>query len=440
MIRVLVLIAFIFGLIVSISGFPTGAVASVVAGILTLFLVFGLEKIFPEKEERNFIIQIFLGGLLVRLILAFIIYIYNLEKYFGPDAFIYNSQGILFAECWWNDTVCPTIFGDNWGMILFVGGIYSVIGANPLAVQFISSICGALTIVIIYLLTRQIYSNKRVARYAAFLTAFFPAMIIWSSQMLKDGFIIFLLTLVIYAISRLQKHFSYWNILFLIASLLFILTLRFYVFYLLVISAFGGLFLGANLSFPSIIKRSAVFLIMGMVFLFFGIQQISDKQFEQVSLERFQGIRTYSADAIRTNSGIASDVDISTTSGAVSVLPVGIVTVLWSPFPWQMKTITQYLTLPEMLVWWAMLPFLFFGIKYTVKYRLRESLSFIIFSILLLLAYALYQGNLGTIYRQRTQIQIFLLVFVAVGYVVRKEIVENREEKRRLALNRYIQR
>lgn len=438
MIRVLVLITFIFGLIVSVSGFPNGAVASIIAGVLATVIVLALEKVFKEKEEREFIIQIFLGGLLVRLLLGFIIYIYGLEKYFGPDAFTYNTLGIALSECWWNNTVCPSLDNDSWGLLIFVGGVYSLIGANPLAIQFISSICGALTIVLVYVLTQQIYLNKRVARYSAFLIAFFPAIFIWSSQMLKDGFILFLIILVVYAVILLKKHFSYLNVLFLLVSLLSILTLRYYIFYLLVVSAVGGLFLGTNLSISSLMKRSAIFLIVGAAFLFLGVRQISDRQLDLVSLERLQKVRTYGSDSRIANSSIENDVDVSTTAGAISTVPIGIVTILWAPFPWQMRSVTQILIFPEMLVWWAMFPFMFIGIKYTIRHRLRESLTFILFSLMLLLAYSVYQGNIGTIYRQRTQIQIFLLVFVAVGYVVKKEAVENRNEQRRLSLKRYI--
>ncbi len=54
--------------------------------------------------------------------------------------------------------------------------------------------------------------------------------------------------------------------------------------------------------------------------------------------------------------------------------------------------------------------------------------------MMLTLSYAIFQGNVGTAYRQRTQIQVFLLMFMAVGVVIRLERRE--DEKARLMAHR----
>jgi hypothetical protein len=48
------------------------------------------------------------------------------------------------------------------------------------------------------------------------------------------------------------------------------------------------------------------------------------------------------------------------------------------------------------------------------------------FSLMLTVAYSIFQGNVGTAYRQRTQIQVFLFILVAVGWTVYKEGRENK--------------
>lgn len=59
---------------------------------------------------------------------------------------------------------------------------------------------------------------------------------------------------------------------------------------------------------------------------------------------------------------------------------------------------------------------------------------------MLTLAYSVFQGNVGTAYRQRAQLLVFYFIFVAVGYVVIKEKREERkrqvQEERRAALVR----
>jgi hypothetical protein len=49
---------------------------------------------------------------------------------------------------------------------------------------------------------------------------------------------------------------------------------------------------------------------------------------------------------------------------------------------------------------------------------------------MLTLAYSIFQGNVGTAYRQRSQILVFYFIFVAVGYVLMKERHEDRRRER----------
>ncbi|MDX6272064.1 MAG: hypothetical protein QOD28_3287, partial [Acidobacteriota bacterium] len=76
-------------------------------------------------------------------------------------------------------------------------------------------------------------------------------------------------------------------------------------------------------------------------------------------------------------------------------------------------------------------PLLVLGGWFTLKYRLRQALPIILFTTMLTLAYSIFQGNVGTAYRQRSQLLIFYFIFVAVGYVLLKE---RREERQREAM------
>jgi hypothetical protein len=52
----------------------------------------------------------------------------------------------------------------------------------------------------------------------------------------------------------------------------------------------------------------------------------------------------------------------------------------------------------------------------------------LIFTVMLSLAYSVFQGNVGTAYRQRAQLLVFYFIFVAVGYAL---LLEKREERRK---------
>jgi hypothetical protein len=106
-------------------------------------------------------------------------------------------------------------------------------------------------------------------------------------------------------------------------------------------------------------------------------------------------------------------------------LPVGAVNLLFAPFPWQLANLRQGITLPEMLVWWVSIPLLVIGLWFTVKYRMRQAMPILLFTTMITIAYSLFQGNVGTAYRQRAQILVFHFIFVSVGYVLLKEQQED---------------
>jgi hypothetical protein len=48
---------------------------------------------------------------------------------------------------------------------------------------------------------------------------------------------------------------------------------------------------------------------------------------------------------------------------------------------------------------------------------------------MLTLAYSVFQGNVGTAYRQRSQLLVFYFIFVAVGYVLLRERQDERKKR-----------
>jgi hypothetical protein len=86
-----------------------------------------------------------------------------------------------------------------------------------------------------------------------------------------------------------------------------------------------------------------------------------------------------------------------------------------------------------MVVWWMVFPLLVLGLWYSIKHRLRQVSPIIIFTTMLTLAYSLFQGNVGTAYRQRSQLLVFYFIFVAVGAIILKERAEDRRRQQQLA-------
>jgi hypothetical protein len=90
---------------------------------------------------------------------------------------------------------------------------------------------------------------------------------------------------------------------------------------------------------------------------------------------------------------------------------------LFAPFPWAISGVRQALAVPETLLWYALMPAFVRGLVFTLRRHFRSALPIVVFAVSLTLAYALMQGNVGTAYRQRTQITMFFFIFMGAGIV-----------------------
>jgi 4-amino-4-deoxy-L-arabinose transferase-like glycosyltransferase len=322
---------------------------------------------------------------------------------------------------------------SGWGMTYMVAGIYRIAGRNMLATQFVNGVLGAATAPVIFLCAQHIFNNVRVARVSGILVAFYPSLVLWSSQGLKDGPIVFALSVSIFAALKLKDRFSLKYLALLSIALIALLSLRFYIFYMMVAAISGAFIIGMRqVSAQSFIRQFAVIIVVGLALAYFGVSRYASSQIgTYANLEAVQRSRSDLAQSGK--SGFGRDVDVSTGSGALSALPTGVVYLLFAPFPWQLTTLRQSITLPEMVVWWCSFPLLMLGLWFTVTYRLREISPILIFTSMLTLAYALFQGNVGTAYRQRSQLLIFYFIFVAVGYELLMERLENQKRQRLIA-------
>jgi hypothetical protein len=389
--------------------------------------------------DRKFLLRVFLSGILVRLFVGTLIYVFHWQEFFGGDALTFDFFGNALLQVWEGQTQymrAVEMFSSNgagsgWGMLYLVAAVYKIVGRNMLATQYVNCVIGAASAPLAYLISIEIFPNKRIARICALMAAFFPSLVLWSCQGLKDGPIILLLTLSMFATLKLGEKFSLKYVTALVLSLFFLLTLRFYVFYIVVISVTAAFILGRRqLTAQSFARQMIIIMMIGVALGYFGVSRYAEQQFETfASADQLQRMRLDASQSAK--SGFAEDVDVSTASGALSTVPLGLTYLLLAPFPWQLASLRQAITLPEMLVWWSSIPLLALGAWFTIKHRLREIAPIVIFTSLLTLTYSIMQGNVGTAYRQRAQLLVFYFVFVAVGFVLVKERREARAQKQR---------
>ena len=437
--KILLILCALLGLSMSLLILPDGAISVLLVLALSIPTVLLIRH---YTDDKQFLVNVFLAALLARLGLGLIIHLFNLRNVFGPDAITYDLVGQRLVDIWYgmpvpDDDITYRAIGGGagdvgWGMRYLVAGIYLICGKGVLIAQSFCGFVGAAIVPTTYYCSKKIFNNQRVARISALAIALFPAFIIWSAQLLKDGLIIFLLVFTMTMVLQLQKKFSYLTITFLILSLIGIISLRFYIFYMMAVAVAGSFLIGLSTSFESIVRRIIAIIVVGLALTYLGVIRNATTNFEQYSnLERLQMSRLDLSQS--ANSGFGSDLDVSTTEGAISAIPIGFSYLMFAPFPWQMLDTKTLLLLPEMILWWGSIPVMIIGLWYTIKNRFRPAIPILIFSLMLTLAYSVFQGNVGMTYRQRTQIQVFLFIFIAVGWGVIRE----RREIKKMTLNQH---
>jgi hypothetical protein len=429
----------------TLTAFPNGAIAVLIVLTFSLIAIGLIRRFAPE--EKLYLTRIFLIALLVRIGFGLLINFLSMQEFFGGDVLTYDSFGKILVKVWSGESIpnsyqnaywierAQSTSGPGWGMNYLVGAIYYITGPSILAAQSFCAVIGAATAPMVYFCAQKIFHNQRVAKVSALSIALFPSFIIWSSQLMKDGLIIFLLVCAMTMVLQLQKKFSFAAVAVLIFAMFGILSLRFYIFYMLAAAVVGSFVVGLGSSVQAVVRNLIAMIIIGLSLTYFGVLRNAGTEIEKYgNLEAVQRSRNDLARSAQ--SGFGEDIDVSTTEGAIAAIPIGFTYLMLAPFPWQISNIRQALTLPEIFLWWALIPLIIWGIIYTVKNRLREAIPILIFTLMLSLAYSVFQGNVGTAYRQRTQIQVFLFIFIAVGWTLLQERRENQKLQRRMERER----
>jgi 4-amino-4-deoxy-L-arabinose transferase-like glycosyltransferase len=393
--------------------------ALLVATIANLAVVYQIQTRAPRSETR-FLLRIYVWAILLRYTLAIAINVLAADSSFAStfwgDSGSYDVGGSQLALRWKGEPVASVYMLSaisGYGWIYFVGLIYYIFGQNQLLVQFLNGLMSGLTVVIIYLITSRLF-DAAAARWAALFMAFFPQMVFWSAGMYKDPAILLCIALSMYAVLRLRERFSIGNVGLFVVSVVLLVTLRFYIAYFVAFAALATFLFAQK---QGIVRLVMTYVFLGVVLL--GVLNLAvrretlERQTSYMTLERLQTTRE--DQAMWGRSGFGQEYDVSTPAGALAAFPLGLVYLLFSPFPWAVSGLRQALAVPETLVWYALMPAFVRGLLHSLRHRARDILPILVFAVSLTGAYALMQGNVGTAYRQRTQISMFFFVFMGVG-------------------------
>jgi hypothetical protein len=350
----------------------------------------------------------------LRLLVGLMLYFYGWNAFLAPDVMTYAQGGIQIAQ-WWmaiqHVDVAPFIGDDQARYLLVNALVYYALGYVPWLLLFATSAAGAWTVLLAWRVAHRLSGDAIVARNAALLVAFFPSLVLWSSVNLRDPFLVLAVMGVAWATIRLKEQWDVQAVLALILWSLLIGTFREYVLLLIGGGVIAAAIIGdrRNLGWNLLLGTA---LLAGMAALILstglGTEAISTTSLDYVNQMRF-GL------TIGAGSAFAEG-DTSTLSATIRYLPVGLLYFLYAPFPWVAQGTLQFLTVPEMLIWYGLMWKILGGVRNSFARNPSAAWAVTAFILVLAIGYGMVSGNAGTAYRHRAQVLPLFLVFAAAGW------------------------
>jgi len=413
---------FFFALLILIPMLGESALACSVIICLSVLIIFFFLNYLSLSDEFRFLFTLCICSFLLRALLTLIIDP-SINSFFNgiwenhPDNFTYDNRGWYLAQEWKKGNFVG-ISTNKGGYFYLVGIIYFLFGHTMLGAKIVNGLIGVLTIIFIYLITREIY-GRRVAQIASLLVGFFPSLVLWSAMLLKDTLAIFLIVLSVWSTVRLHNQFRIRYVVIMIASIAYYMQIRYYIVPFMVAVILSSFLIRSE-------RRLArnIFITATMVVIFVVVWRYSPGETKEVFSNYSVNLTTVS----KIRSGFAvggseflGDAKVNSPIQALKFLPLGLLYFFFGPFPWQVHGLNQIMTIPEVLIWYCLMPFIIYGIVYTLKNKFAKSYVITTLTVALTLIYTFGMTNMGSLYRYRAQVLVFYLIFAALGISKRRD-------------------
>ncbi len=394
-------------------------VVPAMAGILVLLL---LVRVFSRGDEGDAAQRRLLSWTMLGFAthLAFGLFVTNagglVEAYLrAPDSYAYHNNAIEVVRHWQDGFPLPYIPAGKEGFYYVLAALYWIFGPHTASGLVLNATLGAAIAPVMSDTTRRLFGDA-AAEYAVKLVVLLPGLFLWTSQLMKEAPILFLIVLTANFASRLVDRLSVSSLLGLALVLASLFTFRGWVALVLAAGLVAGVTLGKG-ELVSGLSTGLTALALIAVVLTLGVGYSGYKAAISSDLQEAQVVRRDLA--LSAASGYDPDADISTSTGALTYLPKGLTNFVFGPFPWQIREARQLIVLPEVLAWWLLFPSLVRGLRRGWSLMGRRVLILLLPAATTSCLLALAIGNFGTVVRERMQIVVLLIPFIAVGLATR---------------------
>ena len=316
---------------------PITSTSCVLITLLGMFVGLSIH-VGKKTKEASFLPEVFLLSFILKITVSLLVYnfifLYRGTGLIG-DGWSYSENGYSIVQIWLSGVkdisainacvkrISPsgTVGSyDFWNAI-----VYFFTGKSPISLIFINCLVSSLTVIFIYYITKQLY-NERAAKISAILTAFWPSLLTWSIQNLKEPLSIFLVVILIWAVLQLKEKFKFYLLFIVMLSSLALKELRlvsFFMFYGVIFPISLILFLWKRHRVLSML----LFLLAGVVIAFIINSYLKDRSI----LEYINYARTVRA--ARGNTSFLPNLDITNPVNFIFFTPVVLAVAWLSPFP-----------------------------------------------------------------------------------------------------------
>lgn len=447
----------------------------------------GLCLIQRSQPEEPFLYNLFIGALAIRLLLCLYLFFHfsgpPSDGFFISDGWGYSYNGWWLAQMW-HRGIYPSAAemyktisqSGHWsGYDTWNAYVYYVVGYSPLTLMFINCLIGSFAVLLVFW-TAQLLAGIRPARIASLLTAFWPSLLLWSTQNLKDVWVVTALLLVVWSAVHFLIHRKIFILFWLGLGMWILVIFRFWALIPILIgfgvcfTVYGWQFLSTKCrrAFPNF-RGAFVFFVLVFALLFGGLEKpVSDlvmwaflisiflfgrelswnrriqlgillivslniasflpflgetvqQHIALPFLSRFMDVPNLLSWLQKMREGTAvgrssilPNADIASLPGLVAFLPLGLAYLLLAPFPWQLESTSHVLGIFQSFSMYLMIPF---GIAGMIRlYRQVPSMRFLFFFFLsLMILMAVLEGNMGTLFRHKDMLFVFWFIYAGIG-------------------------
>lgn len=406
------------GLVSTVSGAIALFVPSLVGIVVLVLLVRGLIQ-WPDEAARRRILWWTMMAFGAHLIfgLAATNISDTIRFYLGTDSFHYDETARAMVHHWRDGLPFPRVGRGKEGFYYMLAGLYWLFGFHTAAGLAVNATLAAGLVPVMTDATHRLFGS-RAARYVPYLVVLLPGLFLWTSQLMRESGMLFLLAVVINCAIRLVGRLAPAPMIMLIATLLLAFTFRAWVALIVAAGVVVGLTIGHRQLLTGLSTGLSTLVIVGVIMVASGLGYSGYKTAVDVDLEQANVVRKDLAYSGRT--GYEVEVDISTTEGALRYLPRGVVNFVAGPFPWTIREARQLPFIPDMLAWWALLPSLWVGFRAAGVMVGRRRWLLVLPAVGVILFMSLALGNFGTVVRERLQVIVLLVPLLALGLAQRE--------------------